>query len=236
MNTPNDHNKFLKKIAKEQFKKHGIIQHGQSRIFLYDKIWYTIIIEFQPSNKSKGTFLNVGVDFNFYPRNYITFNFGYRENGFEAFENEEQFEKVIIQFCNKAIKRVQELNEKFKDIELAIQTIKKEKRKDDWKIYDLGILLALTQNFEESKKNLLQVSKTESEQDWEKERKKIVEELILWLDEKPTDLNHIKNLILQTRQLKKFPNVEFNITDISVNKDNHSNSKSGINWLKKLFN
>ncbi len=55
-----NHNKLFTKIANKRFKPHGIIQQGQSRTFFNDKIWFTIIIEYQPPSFSKGTFLNVG--------------------------------------------------------------------------------------------------------------------------------------------------------------------------------
>ena len=76
---PIDHNKLIKKIAKQQLEPFGIHQKGQSRTFLFDRGWYTIIIEFQPSSYSKRTYLNIGLDFNFYPRNYFAFGFGYQK-------------------------------------------------------------------------------------------------------------------------------------------------------------
>jgi len=103
------------------------VQQGQSRTFLYDKGWFTIIIEFQPSSLSKGTCLNSGVDFNFYPRDYFAFGYGYRETGFEEFNDEEQFNKLVNELCDLTIKRVQQLDQKFTDIWTALKTFEKEK-------------------------------------------------------------------------------------------------------------
>ncbi len=235
MTTQIDHNKLLKKIAKERLKPYGIFQQGQSRTFLYDRGWFTIVIEFQPSSYSKGTYLNIGVDFNFYPRDYFAFGYGYREKGFEEFNDEEQFNKLVNELCKLTIKRVQELEQKFTDVWTALKTADKEKADNTWIIYEVAILNILTSNFDEARKRLFQVSKTKCEYDWEIERKKVADELLDWLKEKPGDLDKIENLINKTRQLKKLPTVTLhNLTERKTT-PNSTLPKAGRLWLKKLF-
>ena len=235
MTTQIDHNKLLKKIAKERLKPYGIFQQGQSRIFLHDRGWFTIVIEFQPSSWSKGTYLNIGVDFNFYPRNYFAFGYGYREKGFEEFKDEEQFNKLVNELCELTIKRVQELDEKFTDVWSALKTSDKEKASDPWRIYEVAVLNILTSNLDKARKLLLQVSKCKCENDWEIERKKVADELLDWLNERPRDLDKIENLINITRQLKKLPLVT--LDNLKERKTIHNSSllKSGRMWLKKLL-
>jgi hypothetical protein len=235
MTTQIDHNKLLKKIAKERLKPYEIVQQGQSRTFLYDRGWFTIVIEFQPSSWSKGTYLNIGVDFNFYPRDYFAFGYGYREKGFEEFKDEEQFNKLVNELCELTIKRVQELEQKFTDLWTALKTVEKEKADDTWRIYEVAILNILTSNFDKARKQLFQVSKTNCEYDWEIERKKVADELLDWLKEKPRDLDKIENLINKTRQLKKLPTVT--LDNLNERKTTHNSTmpKAGRLWLKKLF-
>ena len=214
MTTQIDHNKLLKKIAKERLKPYGIFQKGQSRTFLYDKGWSTIVIEFQPSSYSKGTYLNIGVDFNFYPRDYFVFGYGYRETGFEEFRDEEQFTKLVNDLCDLTIKRVEELDRKFVDIWIALKTAEKVKEKDTWRIYEVAILNALTSNFDKARKLLIELSKTKCEYDWENERKKFADQLLELLQESPASLDKIKNIISQTRKLKKLPEMTLdNLTE-----------------------
>ena len=235
MTTQIDHNKLLKKIAKERLKPCGIIQQGQSRTFFYDKGWFTIVIEFQPSSWSKGTYLNIGVDFNFYPRDYFAFVYGYREKGFEEFKDEEQFNKIVNELCELTIKRVQQLEQKFIDVWTALKIAEKEKGGDTWRIYELAVLNILTSNFYKARKQLLQVSKTKCEYNWEMERKKVADELIDWLQERPANLDKIENLINKTRQLKKLPTVKLdNLTERKTTPD-RTLPKAGQLWLKKLF-
>lgn len=235
MTTQIDHNKLLKKIAKERLKPYGIYLQGQSRTFLYDKGWFTIVIEFQPSTYSKGTYLNIGVDFNFYPRDYFAFGYGYREKGFEEFTDEEQFVRLVNDLCDLTIKRVQELDRKFQDIWTALKTVDKEKGEDTWRLFEVAVLNALISNFDKARKLLRQVSKTKCEYDWEIERKKLVNELLEWLQESPASLEKIENIINQTRQLKKLPEVTLdNLTERKTT-PNSTLPKAGQTWLQKLF-
>ena len=235
MTTQIDHNKLLKKIAKERLKPLGIVQKGQSRTFLYDKGWFTIVIEFQPSSWSKGTYLNIGVDFNFYPRDYFAFAYGYRETSFGEFTDEEQFAKLVNGLCDLTLKRVQELDQKFIDVWTALTTADKEKGNDIWRIYEVAVLNILTSNFDRARKLLGKVSKTKCEHDWEFDRKKRADELLDWLKENPTSLDKIKNIIRETRQLKKLP--EMTLDNMAERKTTPKSTlpKAGRTWLKKLL-
>lgn len=231
MTTQIDHNKLLKKIAKEQLKAYGIFQKGQSRIFLYDKVWYTIVIEFQPSSWSKGTYLNIGVDFNFYPRDYFAFGYGYRETGFEEFKDEEQFAKLVNDLCDLTIKRVQELESKFQDIWTALKTADKEKGNDTWRIYEVAVLNALTLNFDKAEKQFKKVSKEKCEYDWEIERKSTAEEFLNWIQDKSTFLDNIKKLIHKTRELKRLPDIPLD----NLTEKKGKQAGSGQTWFQKLL-
>ncbi|MFC7773765.1 hypothetical protein [Flavobacterium sp. GCM10027622] len=235
MSTPIDHNKLLQKIAKERLKPYGIVQKGQSRTFLYDKDWYTIVIEFQPSSRTKGTYLNIGIDFNFYPRDYFAFGYGYREKGFEEFKDEEQFHKLVINLCELSIQRVQELEQKCIDVWTALKTVEKEKAHDSWRIYEVAVLHILTLNFDQARKHLFQLSKTKCKYDWEMERKKAADELLDWLQKEPTNLDKIKSIINKTRQLKKLPIVPLDNLTERKTLPNSTSQKTGRMWLKKLL-
>jgi hypothetical protein len=200
-----DHNKLLKKTAKERLTPFGITQKGSSRTFLFDNDWWTIIIEFQPSSFSKGSYLNIGLDFNFYPRDHFAFTYGYRENGFEEADNETTFIKIINDYCDLTITKLDDLKVKFKDVWTATNTFKKHIDKDPWNKFDLAILYSLTGNISDSRKLLNDIKKQKCEYDYEFKRQQLVTEILLWFDDDETFLSKIKELINQTRQLKKLP-------------------------------
>ena len=208
METGFDHNKLLKKIAKDRLSPEGIIQAGRSRTFLYDNGWWTIVIEFQSSSWSKGSYLNIGVDFNFYPRDYFAFSYGSREKGFEEANDENHFTQIINDYCDFTIEKVKKLKIKFNDIWTATNTFKKGVDDDPWDHFSLGVLYGLTGNLSKSKKYLRKVSKEKCEHDYEFERKKIVTEILGCLNSDETFLTKIKELINQARQLKKLPVVD----------------------------
>lgn len=115
------------------------------------------------------------------------------------------------------------------------KTADKEKEDDTWRIYEVAVLNVLTSNFDKARKQLIHISKAKCEYDWEIERKMVVDELIEWLKERPTDLDRIESLINKTRQLKKLPIVTLdNLTERKTT-PNSTLLKAGRKWLKKLF-
>jgi len=228
-----DHNRLLKKIAKERLKPFGIIQYGQSRTFLFDKGWFTVIIEFQPSSWSKGTYLNIGVDLNFYPRDYFAFSYGYRETGFNEFKDEEQFSELINKLCNLVIVRVRELDREFIDLWVAKKTLNKDL--DAWRKYEIGILKGLINDYNGAQKLLNAVINEKCEHNYEFKRQQIASEILEWLDNEQAFENKVKELIEKTRQLKKLPIVDLNnLTERKITANN-TVPQAGRNWWKYLF-
>lgn len=232
MKAPMDHNRLLKKIANEKFKPIGIIQDGNSRVFLFDKGWYTIVIEFQPSSFSKGTYLNIGVDFHFYPRDYFTFTCGYRESGFEEFENEQEFTKRIEELCDLSIERVRQLEIKFKDLKAGISTLNNEREKDAWRYYDLAVFYALEGNLNKALRLFKKVSRVKCEYDFEYERKKITDDHIKLLRERPSFYENVKSINAKTRQLKNLSFFDFDTFFLGRADENDRGLKR---WWKKIL-
>lgn len=206
-----DHNSLLKKIARERLLPHGFFQEGRSRTFLYDNGWWTIIVEFQPSSFSKGTYLNIGLDFNFYPRDFLAFTYGYRENGFEAAENEEQFEKLIISCCEYTITKVEALNKKFHTVHSAITAFRKETTGSAQNHFDLGILYGLAGKTVPAKRYLRKVIGEKPEHDYEIERQNYAHQAIEWLEDNAVFQENVKQLIRKTREMKKLPFAELDL-------------------------
>jgi hypothetical protein len=226
MTTKFDHNKYLKVFVKERLSPYGIVQKGQSRTFLLDKGWYVIVIEFQNSGWSKGTYLNIGVDFNFYPREYYSFSYGYREADFNAFENEQQFKTVLIQLCDITIKKIQALEKQFRNIPLSIKTLEKVKNIDYWRTFELALLNALVSNFDLSKKLLNEIIKAKCDRDWEKQRKEKCIEIRSWFETNQNITETLENLISESRSLKKLPKIDFDSLLKEIQLSNQQETKS----------
>jgi len=74
--------------------------------WLDDNGWWITNIEFQSSSWSKGTYLNVGVCFQWYPNDFFSFDIGYREAEFVEFESEEQFQAAAQEYTEIAKSKV----------------------------------------------------------------------------------------------------------------------------------
>lgn len=55
-----DHNKILNAAAREVLRPLGFRQRGRSRMWFEDRGWWLVLVEFQPSQWSRGSYLNVG--------------------------------------------------------------------------------------------------------------------------------------------------------------------------------
>ncbi len=198
-----DHNKLLTKIAKEKLQAQGIQQKGQSRLFIHDNYWYTIIIEFQPSAYDKGTFLNVAADFNFYPRGHFTYTVGGREKEFIAFQNETQFAAAVNSLCDVAVDRVNVLKKLLVDYSTAQKTIIKELNPaDSWNNLDIAFVCALDDNILDAKNSLNKVLADNCQLEYEFARKEFALMIQRWFD-LPNLSSKIDEQIKQTRKLKK---------------------------------
>ncbi len=205
------------------------MQRGNSRTFLLDKDWFTVVIEFQPSSWSKGTYLNMGVDFHFYPRNYLTFSFENRHKGFESFENENQSTIVINELCDFIISKSRKTENKFYDIQTALYTLKKIETSDLWLKYNVAVLYALNGKMDLSKKYFVEISAQKCEFEWENKRKKLVDEMIEWTTNDKLFLDNMKLIINKTRELKKLPIVSLeNLTKKS--------DKSLLSFIRNIIN
>ena len=104
----NDHNKIIRKVAKEILVPMGLVQKGQSRIWVDDNGWYFTVVEFQPSAYGKGSYLNVGVHFLWANRGFLSFDIGGREESFVEFNGDEtQFYMDMLSLGEKAAVLVQ---------------------------------------------------------------------------------------------------------------------------------
>ena len=172
-------------------------------MFLHDNFWFTTLIEFQPSGYNKGTYLNIGADFNFYPRDYFAFSYGYRDKEFIIFENEDQFENAVNTLCDLTIKRTSEILSQLATYSNATHTLKKTfNPANGWQNFNLGIITALAGDQVNAKILLEKVVSGKCDYQWETDRQKFTLHLLDWLN---TDsLNEkIEEQIVLTRKLKK---------------------------------
>ena len=134
MNTSN-HNKIINNIATELLGSNGL-KRERSRFWYDDNMWFLIVVEYQPSSWSKGTYLNVSINFNW--NLYDHFSFDYYDKKIRVSEHVEykidkRFEIEVINMTKKALIIINEYR-KFKNINYAKRKLSK-KYGGLWDVY-----------------------------------------------------------------------------------------------------
>ena len=202
-----DHNKIIKKVATEILNSYGIYRKGQSRTYIDDNGWFINVIEFQPSRWDKGSYLNIGINFNWYLQEYFSFDIGYRESYFTKFIDEKQFTEYINDLCVKSIKKLTEYRNNLKNLKEAEKLILKHNFTSDnfWGNYHKGIISGLVYNINNLNKYFSKILNENDENiGWRIELKNKTNELRKIAND---DINKFRekiiDLIKDTRKLKK---------------------------------
>jgi hypothetical protein len=197
-------NKIIKQVARERLGAQGLRQKGQSRLWYFSGQYYLILVEFQPSSWGKGTHLNVGLDFNWFPKDYFAFEFGDRLSDFKPMNDEEAFTLEVERLCDLALVKVNQYQLIFTDIKTAAEKLLKFRRdkSNDWENFNLGVLFGLGGNDKQAISYLEKVTDKNFNFDWEVAREKIAKEYIQAI-EQGNFLRMVDDVITRTKALKR---------------------------------
>ena len=120
-----DHNKVLKQVAREVFEPYQLIQKGRSRIWLDDRRWHVIVVSFDPSGFSRGSYLVVSVMWLWVVKDFVSYDHGDRVGLFDD-AREEDWDEVIRRKANAAVERVRELREELADLAAAADLLERD--------------------------------------------------------------------------------------------------------------
>ncbi len=138
------HSALLNKAAKNILKPMGLIQKGRSRTWIADQGWWLIVVEFQPSSFSKGSFLNVGCNWLWNVEDWLSFDEGYRVENFQAFKEENEFKLVAEKLAFSAAERVMHYRNLFPSVEkISDYYLKIPPVNSFWPVYNAAIAHAL---------------------------------------------------------------------------------------------
>jgi hypothetical protein len=140
---------LINAAARETLRPLGLVQKGRSRTWLADQGWWLGIVEFQPSGWTRGSYLNVGVNWLWNVKDWHSFDFGYRveEPGkgemFFEYENDGQFAPLARTLAMIAGEQVTHYRQLFPAIEAAAATLKGTDADDLERSLDAGVALGL---------------------------------------------------------------------------------------------
>lgn len=143
MASQNEHGQLIAAAAKAALAPLGCVRVGRSRTWISDQRFWAIQIEFQPSGWSKGSYLNVGAAWLWYPRKGLSFNWGYRVADFIPFESAEQFAPLIVGMAVQAGREVLALREKFRTLAGIHRHLAGNIGRDSWPVYHAAVAAGL---------------------------------------------------------------------------------------------
>lgn len=140
-----EHGKLIAAAAKAALAPLGCRRVGRSRFWYSDQSYWAIAIEFQPSSWCRGSYLNVGATWFWYPKQHWTFDVGHRieDAGFITFENTEQFTPLIVKMAARAAQEVVALRKKCSSLAAIHRNLSACPMRDGTPVYHAAVAAAL---------------------------------------------------------------------------------------------
>jgi hypothetical protein len=167
-----DHNRLIKNAAKSLLQPIGCVQKGASRTWLDRQPLWVGVVEFQPSSWSRGSYLNVGACWLWYEKDYLSFDDGYRIEGFHALDNEQQFAEVTLELATRARDEVLAIRSKFSSLDLIATHLKTKDFSSIWNNYHAAVAAALTNDMVHAAERFSAVAATAEDAPWVVELKR----------------------------------------------------------------
>ena len=131
-----DHNSLLAASAKTHLTPLGFKRKGRSRLWFKDMDWWLIVIEFQPSSWSKGSYLNVAAMWLWWAKDYWSFDEGGRVGNFREFKENEQFSLAADQLARAACTQAIALEDRFNSVETTATYLQSRITQNPWSLYN----------------------------------------------------------------------------------------------------
>jgi hypothetical protein len=162
-------NKVLLAAARDGLVPLGLVRLGRSSLWVDDRGWWTVTVEFQPSGFAKGSFLNVGVMWLWYAKDYWSFDVGHRVEAFTQFESTEQFKPVAEQLAGRAARKVCEYREVFSSIHEVAKYLAGEASKSVWARYHAAVSAGVAGDVAGSARFFAELAGYPATHEWENE-------------------------------------------------------------------
>jgi len=143
MPEPTEHGRQLAAAARRILSPLGCEQLGRSRTWIADQRFWVIVIEFQPSSFSKGSYLNVGASWLWHVKNYWSFDHGSRVEGFKPFRDEHQFAIMAEELALRAAEEVEALRTRFASLPAIGHELTPKSDASAWPVYHAAVAAGL---------------------------------------------------------------------------------------------
>jgi len=166
------------------------------------------VVEFQPSDWSRGSYLNVGCMWLWNIKQHISFDVGYRVNGFFRYENEEQFGHAAEKLAAGALEKVGEYRRIFRSIHDVSNYYVENAPKGFWPCFDAAIAHSLAGRAEASTRVLTAcLDGTNDDPLWLKEARSVARRLAASVGDVRRMREIISNRVMEMRALQHLPTI-----------------------------
>ena len=168
-----NHSRLIRDAARTALSPLGFQQKGRSRVWFADRGYWALVIEFQLSGFSKGSYLNICASWLWHPDG-LPLNYFRRAGGFIAFETAEQFKLGTERLAGLAAVEMAGLDRKFESLDAVAVYLKEQAsdeqiRKNPWTLYDAAIVAGLTGDKEFGLKCFSELIARRANVDWMRE-------------------------------------------------------------------
>jgi hypothetical protein len=201
------HSRILIEAARRALAPLGVRQRGRSRLWIDDHGWWLIVVEFQPSGWSKGSYLNVGVMWLWQRTDGISFDFSFdsgpRLENHKQFVDEASFALHAEQLAQRAAVEVVRYRSQFPDITAVADVLKKDARSSAWARYHAAIAAGLAGRPAVADAGFKALAGVPADYPWQDELRAIAAELRQTLRSPEEFGARISSFVRDTRDLLK---------------------------------
>src|ERR1700761_2621611 len=141
-----DHNHIISTVAKRYLGELGMLRRGKSRVWYKDNGWWTSLVEFQPSDRGQGSYLNVGVTWLWNSKGYFSFDQGGRIGTFVRADDKRTFFDEMEKLVAKAAAEVHRGQQQFRTIDAVAAHLARHARSSIWDHFHAGVSAGLVGN------------------------------------------------------------------------------------------
>jgi hypothetical protein len=145
---PGPHETIIANAAKDALHPLGFRRKGRSRLWLQDRDWWLVVVEFQPSGWGKGSYLNVAAHWLWSDKGFLSFDVGERIGGFVEYASDAAFTSAARVLAENAAVEAQKLTTRFSSInataaELIAEAALTPRLQGTWHQYHAGLAAGL---------------------------------------------------------------------------------------------
>jgi hypothetical protein len=205
-----DHSRLIRAAARTALSPLGFQQKGRSRLWFADRGYWALLIEFQPSGFSKGSYLNIAAMWLWQPANGWVFNYCKRAGRFIRFSVVEHFNSEIEKLAALAAAEAAQLDERFRALDAIAGYLKEQAndaqlRKNPWTLYHAMIGAGLTGDENFGFKCFSDLAAQEPHTDWMSEMQTEAATLAKLLSSRAEFRAVISRKVSKTREALKLP-------------------------------